>query len=67
MSDFKCVPGGDLAYAAATFAVAIAQRYDNDDLAILSSFFCAVGDSLAIIAAQQAACARKKEANGNKQ
>lgn len=55
MSGIKDVPGGELVYAAATFAVAIAQEFDLDDISILSGFFCAVGDGLAVIAAQRSA------------
>ena len=57
MSDFKCIPGGQLAYAAATLAIAIAKEVeDNDDLNILSSLFNVIGDNLALIAAQRQAC-----------
>lgn len=55
MSGVKSIPGGELVYAAATFAVAIAQAYDVDDINILSGFFSAVGDGLAVIAAQKSA------------
>lgn len=55
VSGIKDIPGGELVYAAATFAVAIAQEFDLDDINILSGFFSAVGDGLAVIAAQQSA------------
>lgn len=55
MSGIKSIPGGELVYAAASFAVAIAQGLDVDDVNILSGFFSAVGDGLAIIAAQKEA------------
>lgn len=55
MSGIKSIPGGELVYAAASFAVAIAQGLDVDDVNVLSSFFNAVGDGLAVIAAQESA------------
>ena len=57
MSGIKNIPGGELVYAAATFAVAIAQEYDLDDIniLILAGFFSAVGDGLAVIAAKKSA------------
>lgn len=55
MSGIKSIPGGELVYAAASFAVAIAQGLDVDDVNVLSSFFSAVGDGLAVIAAQESA------------
>ena len=55
MSGIKNIPGGELVYAAATFSVAIAQEYDLDDINILAGFFSAVGDGLAVIAAQKSA------------
>ena len=55
VSGIKDIPGGELVYAAATFAVAISQVYDVDEINILSGFFSAVGDGLAVIAAQQTA------------
>lgn len=56
MSQLKCLSGDKLAYLATTAAIALSQEFDADDINILSSFFNAVGDSLGIIAAQQAAC-----------
>lgn len=55
MSGIKSIPGGELVYAAASFAVAIAQGLDVDDVNVLSNFFSAVGDGLGIIAAQKSA------------
>lgn len=63
MSGIKGIPGSELVYAAATFAVAIAQEFDPVEINILSSFFSAVGDGLAIIAAQQAAAQSASEKN----
>ena len=57
MSGIKDVSGGELVYAAATFAAALAQQFDLDEINILSNFFSAVGDGLGIIAAQRAAAA----------
>ncbi|MBE6905642.1 hypothetical protein [Marasmitruncus massiliensis] len=57
MSQLKCLSGEKIAYLAATAAVAISEGLDTDDLNILCNFFNAVGDSLGIIASQQAACA----------
>lgn len=57
MSDFKCIPGGQLAFTATAIAIAIAKEVeDNDDLNILASLFNVVGDNLALIAAQRQAC-----------
>ena len=56
MSQLKCIPGGQLSYLASAIAVFISKGFDNDDINILSSLFSAIGDSLGIIAAQQAAC-----------
>lgn len=68
MSGIKGIPGGELVYAAATFAVAIAQEFDLDDINILSGFFSAVGDGLAVIAAQQeAAKGASADVTGNSQ
>lgn len=55
MAGIKNIPGGELVYAAATFAVAIAQEFDLNDINILSGSFSAVGDGLAVIAAQRSA------------
>ena len=55
MNGIKDIPGGELVYAAATFAVAIAQEFGLEDINILAGFFSAVGDGLAVIAAQRAA------------
>ncbi len=56
MSRLKCIPGEKLALLATTFAVALAEEFDLDDINILSGFFSAIGDNLAIIAAQRSAC-----------
>lgn len=57
MSDFKCIPGGQLAFSATAIAIAIAKEVDNnDDLNILASLFTVIGDNLALIAAQRQAC-----------
>lgn len=55
MSQLKYLCGNQLAYLATTAAVALSKDFDTDDLVILSSFFNAIGDSLGIISAQQAA------------
>jgi pyrroline-5-carboxylate reductase len=57
----KCIPGEQLAYIASTTAIAISKQFDNDDLNILSSFFNAIGDSIGIIAARNAACESGKK------
>lgn len=57
MSRLNTLSGEKIAYLAATAAVAISEELDINDLNILSNFFNAVGDSLGVIAAQQAACA----------
>lgn len=56
MSQLKCISGEQLAYLATSAAVGIAQQFDSDDINILSSFFSIIGDTLGVIAAQQAAC-----------
>ncbi|WP_101698569.1 hypothetical protein [Clostridium minihomine] len=55
MPHLKDIPGETLAYLATTTAIAISQDFDLDDLAILSSFFGAIGSNLSIIAAQRGA------------
>ncbi|MGI5979672.1 MAG: hypothetical protein ACOX66_09315 [Oscillospiraceae bacterium] len=54
MSGLKDLSGAELVYAAASFALALAQDFGPDELAVLSSFFSAVGDGLGLIAAQEA-------------
>ena len=62
MCDFKCIPGGQLAYIASTVAIAIADEVtDNDELNVLALLVTLVGDNLSLIAAQRAACPPKKE------
>ncbi|SDN00796.1 hypothetical protein [Acetanaerobacterium elongatum] len=56
MSGIKCIAGEQLAYTATTISVALAKVFDLEDINILSSPFCAIGDGLGIIAAQRAAC-----------
>lgn len=56
MSRIKCIAGEQLAYTATTIAVALAKEFDLEDINVLSSLFCAIGDGLGIIAAQRAAC-----------
>lgn len=66
LSQIKCIPGCELAYAATTIAVALSNEFDNADLNILSSFFNAIGDSLGIIASQREAlknCMEKSAEN----
>ncbi len=41
---------------AAAASCAIAKGRSVDELAVLAAFFCALGDNLGIIAAQNAAC-----------
>jgi len=60
--DFKCIPGGQLAYIASTVAIAIAEEVtDNDDLNVLALLVTVVGDNLSLISAQRAACQPQKE------
>ncbi len=56
MSQFKCISGERLAFIASTIAIALSKEFDLDDINILSGFFSAIGDNLAIIAAQRSAC-----------
>ena len=66
MPDFKCIPGGQLAFTATTIAIAIAKEVqDNDDLNILASLFTVIGDNIALIAAQRQACESSNSSDSN--
>lgn len=57
MSNFKCVPGDQLALAASAFAIALANEVEDiDDLATLSNLFSAIGSNLSLIAGQRENC-----------
>lgn len=56
MSQLKYLSGEKLAYLAATAAIAMSEGLDTNDINILCNFFTAIGCSLGVIAAQQAAC-----------
>lgn len=57
MASFNCVPGGELALAASTIAIAVAKEIDdNDALNVLAILITTIGDNLSLIAAQRAAC-----------
>lgn len=49
MSCLSDKSGCELVYLASSFAVAISQGLDCDDINLLAAFFSAVGDNLAII------------------
>ncbi len=57
MSQLKCISGERLVLIASTIAITLSKEFDLDDINILSGFFSAIGDNLAIIAAQRSACA----------
>lgn len=44
--------GFELIYLASSFAIAISQGLDCDDINLMAAFFSAVGDNLAIIGTQ---------------
>ena len=50
--------GCELIYLASSFALALSQGLDCDDINLLAAFLTAVGDNLAIIGTQ---CASKEE------
>lgn len=52
MSCLSDKSGCELVYLASSFAVAISQGLDCDDINLLAAFFSAVGDNLAIIGTQ---------------
>lgn len=61
MSNFKCVPGDQLALAASAFAIAIAKEVEDiDDLATLSNLFSAISSNLALIVGQRENCPPSK-------
>lgn len=46
LSDFsRC----ELVAIASTIAIAISKEFSEEDLPLLSAFFCAIGDNLAIL------------------
>lgn len=57
----QCSSGNDLVVLASTLAIAISEKLDNDEINVLSNFFNALGDNLAIIAAQREACLGSKK------
>lgn len=70
MSKIKFISGYQLAYIATTSAIAISREFDLEDINILSSIFCAIGDTLAIIASQQVAIQsvqNEKEPSGSEE
>ena len=52
MNSFSKKSGCELTYLASSFAIALSQELTCDDINLLSAFFVAVGDNLAIIANQ---------------
>lgn len=52
MSCLSDKSGCELVYLASSFAVAISQGLNCDDINLLAAFFSAVGDNLAIIGTQ---------------
>lgn len=49
----SCPPGSELVLLAASMAITISTELSADEINILASIFCAIGDNLAIIAAKQ--------------
>lgn len=58
MSCLSDKSGCELIYLASSFALALSQGLDADEIGLLASFVTAIGDNLAIIATQ---CALKEE------
>lgn len=52
MSCLSDKSGCELIYLASSFAIALSQGLDCDEISILAAFLTAVGDNLAIIATQ---------------
>ena len=52
MSSFFDKSSCELIYLASSLALALSQGLDADEIGLLAAFFTAVGDNLAIIAAQ---------------
>jgi len=49
----QCPPGSNLVVLASSIAISLAAGLSADDINILASFFNAIGDNLAIIAANK--------------
>lgn len=52
MSCLSDKSGCELVYLASSFALALSQGLDCDDITLLGAFLTAVGDNLALIATQ---------------
>jgi hypothetical protein len=61
----QCYPGSDLVLLAASIAVALSEGLSADDTNVLSGLIVAIGDNLAIIAAQKQLCEEAGEANND--
>lgn len=55
------VPGEKLVGAAAVIAVSLSERLELEEINILANLFNAVGDNLAVIAAQREAAAKSSD------
>ncbi|MDD2267994.1 MAG: hypothetical protein PHY15_00415 [Eubacteriales bacterium] len=49
----NCNSGNELVLLASIIAIIISENISAEDLSILSSLFCAIGDNLAIIASKR--------------
>lgn len=52
MNSFFDKSGCELTYLASSFAIALSKNLNQNEINLLSSFFVAIGDNLAIIANQ---------------
>lgn len=59
--------GCELIYLAGSFALALAQGLDCDDINLLAAFLTAVGDNLAILGTQCASNEETDDCNNNHQ
>ena len=54
----QCPPGSEFVVLASSLAIALSEKLNADEMNLLSNFFNALGDNLAILAAQRAACGK---------
>lgn len=59
VSVLNCNPGGFLTTAAALTAIQVAQGRTSEELALLATFFTALGDNIALMAVSQDLCPNK--------
>lgn len=56
----QCSSGHELVVISSGLAIAISERFNTDQINLLANFFNALGENLALIAAQQDLCDTNK-------